>query len=108
MDDEFAFTDLGKYNVTKLDTDKAKFKVPSLRNIAVTAPYMHDSRFKTLEEVMEHYNSNVKKSSTTSEILQHNFKGLNLNQQDKNDLIAFLKTLTDPVYLSNPEYKSPF
>jgi cytochrome c peroxidase len=108
LDEETSFTDLGRFMVTNKDADKATFKVPSLRNIAVTAPYMHDSRFQTLEEVIEHYNSQVKKSSTTTDILQHNFNGLHLSYQDKKDLIAFLKTLTDPVYLNNPEYKSPF
>ncbi len=107
LDDEANFKDLGRYNVTKSDNDKAKFKVLSLRNIALTAPYMHDSRFKTLEEVVEHYNSHAKKSSTTSDLLQNNFKGLNLTDQDKKDLIAFLKTLSDSTYINNPEYSSP-
>lgn len=108
LDEEVNFKDLGRFNVSLKEKDKATFKVPSLRNIALTAPYMHDSRFNTLEEVIDHYNSNVKKSSTTTEILQNNFSGLNLTAQDKKDLIAFLKTLSDPTYLNNPEYKSPF
>jgi cytochrome c peroxidase len=108
LDDEANFKDLGRYNVTKNDNDKAKFKVLSLRNIALTAPYMHDSRFKTLEEVIEHYNSHVKKSSTTNDLLQHNFNGLNLTGQDKSDLIAFLKTLSDSSFINNPEYSNPF
>ncbi len=108
LDAESNFVDLGRFNVTKNDKDKAKFKVPSLRNIALTAPYMHDSRFKTLEEVIDHYNSNVKMSSTTSDLLFHNLNGLNLSDLDKRDLISFLNTLSDPTYLNNPEYKSPF
>lgn len=108
LDAEVNFKDLGRYNVTKNDNDKAKYKVPSLRNIALTGPFMHDSRFKTLEEVIDHYNSNVKMSSTSSDLLLHNLKGLNLTNQDKSDLIAFLKTLSDPTYLNNPEYASPF
>ncbi|MBK8298691.1 MAG: c-type cytochrome [Saprospiraceae bacterium] len=108
LDEEGNFIDLGRFNVTKKDLDKATFKVPSLRNIALTPPYMHDSRFKTLEEVIDHYNSNVKKSSTTTEFLQNNFSGLNLTAQDKKDLIAFLKTLNDPTYINNPEYANPF
>ncbi|MDQ3142864.1 MAG: c-type cytochrome [Bacteroidota bacterium] len=108
LDEEVNFRDFGRFNVSKKESDRATFKVPSLRNISMTAPYMHDSRFNTLEEVINHYNSEVKKSSTTSEILQHNFSGLHLTDQDKIDLIAFLKTLTDLTYLNNSEYKSPF
>lgn len=104
------FTDLGRYKVTQNDLDKAKFKTPSLRNIERTAPYMHDGRFKTLEEVLDHYNTNVKKSSTSDDLLQYNLQpgGLKLTAQDKQDLIAFLKTLTDTVYLNNLDYKTPF
>jgi cytochrome c peroxidase len=108
LDEEANFKDLGRFNVSQKDGDKATFKVPSLRNIAMTAPYMHDSRFNTLEEVIDHYNSNVKKSSTTFEILQHNFSGLKLTDTDKKDLVAFLKTLSDLTYINNPEYASPF
>lgn len=108
LDEEANFKDLGRYNVTQNVTDKAKFKVPSLRNIALTGPYMHDSRFKTLDEVIDHYNANVKISSTTSDLLLHNLNGLNLSEQDKKDLIAFLITLSDFTYLNNPEYKNPF
>jgi cytochrome c peroxidase len=108
LDEESKFKDLGRFNVSQNAADKAKFKVPSLRNIALTGPYMHDSRFKTLDEVINHYNSNVKMSSTTSDLLLHNLSGLNLNDQDKKDLIAFLTTLSDFTYLNNPEYKNPF
>ncbi len=108
LDEEVNFKDLGRFNVSQNVTDKAKFKVPSLRNIALTSPYMHDSRFKTLDEVINHYNSNVKMSSTTSDLLLHNLSGLNLNNQDTKDLIAFLITLNDFTYLNNPEYKNPF
>lgn len=110
LDNDLNFKDLGRYNVTKIKEDKAKFKTPSLRNIAVTAPYMHDGRFNSLEEVIEHYNNNVKKSSTLDELMQYNVQpgGLGLNTQDKQDLINFLKTLTDTNYLNNQAYKSPF
>lgn len=79
-----------------------------IRNIALTGPYMHYSRFKTLEEVINHYNSNVNASSTSSTFLLHNINGLNLTNQDKADLIAFLNTLSDSTYLNNPEYQSLF
>lgn len=110
LDEEKDWKDLGFFNVSKNSSDKAKFKTPSLRNIAVTAPYMHDGRMKTLEEVIDHYNIHVKKSSTLDDLLQYNIQpgGLALNAQDKADLIAFLKTLTDNNYLTNAAYKSPF
>lgn len=109
LDAEEQFTDLGYYETTGMDSDKARFKVPSLRNIAVTPPYMHDGRFETLEEVIDHYNHGVKESSTVDEIMQYNIDpGLQLSEQDKADLVAFMKTLTDEDYLTNPEYKSPF
>lgn len=109
LDDDANFSDLGYYETTGLDEDKARFKVPSLRNIAKTAPYMHDGRFATLDEVIDHYAHGVKESSTIDEIMQYNIDpGLLLNDQDKSDLIAFLKTLTDETYLTNAEYTSPF
>jgi len=108
LDAETNFKDLGRFNVTNQASDKASFKVPSLRNIEFTAPYMHDSRFKTLEEVVTHYNSHVKQSSTSNILLQNNLNGLNLSTQDISDLISFLKTLSDYTYLNNSEYKSPF
>ncbi|MDX5428013.1 MAG: cytochrome-c peroxidase, partial [Bacteroidota bacterium] len=88
---------------------RGKFKVVSLRNIAVTAPYMHDGRFSTLEEVIEHYNSGLKASTTLDQALeQTRGTGLMLSPQDKADLKAFLLTLTDDDLLTNPDYASPF
>ncbi len=99
------FTDLGRYEVSKLAEDKANFLIPSLRNVAHTAPYMHDGRFKTLEEVIEHYNSGVKMSSSVSPLIVPIIaKGLGLSAQDKIDLVNFLKTLSDNKFLTNPEY----
>jgi cytochrome c peroxidase len=109
LDDESSFTDLGYFETTADDADKAKFKVPSLRNIAVTPPYMHDGRFATLEEVLNHYNHGVKNSSTVDKLMQYNISpGLQLTEQDKADIIAFLNTLTDESYLVNKDYSSPF
>ncbi len=83
--------DLGRYNVTKDKKDKGKFKVPGLRNVIYTAPYMHDGRFKTLEEVIDYYNSpdaaNPKHKNRDKKI-----KNLHLTTQEKQDLINFLKT----------------
>jgi len=86
------------------------FKVPSLRNIALTAPYMHDGRFNTLEEVIDHYNTGVKHSSTVHHSMENNLShgGLLLSTQDKADLVAFLHTLTDETLLTDERYASPF
>ena len=110
LDKEADFTDLGRFEVTGRDSDRAVFKVPSLRNIALTAPYMHDGRFATLEEVIDHYNTGVKNSPTLHHSMEHNIQhgGLQLNAQDKSDLIEFLKTLTDESLLTDERYSSPF
>jgi cytochrome c peroxidase len=85
------FEDLGRGGVLGNKYYNGTFKVPSLRNIALTAPYMHDGRFETLEEVIEHYNSGGHYAVNVSP----NVRKLNLNEQNKKDLIAFLYTLTD-------------
>lgn len=109
LDGEGNIKDIGREAVTKDAKDKGKFKTPSLRNVAVTSPYMHDGRFKTLEEVVNHYNSRLKPSSTLDPALeQTRGTGLQLTPQDKSDLIAFLKTLTDEDLLVNKKYGSPF
>lgn len=93
--------DSGLSQITGLATDLGKFKTPSLRNLVFTAPYMHDGRFQTLEEVIEFYNSGVQTSSPN---LDGNQKPRNLNPQEKADLIAFLKALTDSSFVSNPDF----
>jgi cytochrome c peroxidase len=110
LDDDAAFADMGREEVTGNTFDRAKFKVPSLRNIEVTPPYMHDGRFQTLEEVIEHYDLHIKQSSTLDPALIQvaDNGGLNLTEQDKIDLVNFLKTLTDQTFLNNPEYTDPF
>ncbi len=108
LDNDSEFDDLGRYEVSGLADDKAKFKVPSLRNIALTAPYMHDGRFKTLEEVVNHYNK-VKPSSTLDPSFHQQLpQGLQLSDDDKKALVAFLNTLTDVKLISNPIYADPF
>ncbi len=101
--------DTGRFDVTRLEKDKYKFKVPSLRNIGFTSPYMHDGRFKTLEEVLEHYSGNVIKSETLDPILiQENGKtGINLSKDEKKKVIAFLKSLDDEKFLQNPTLAAP-
>jgi len=105
LDTEDQITDIGRMNVSGDLNDKAKFKVTSLRNIALTAPYMHDGRFNTLEQVIEHYNSGIQTSNTTNAaLLSTQSTGLMLTEQDKSDLIAFLNTFTDPLLLSTTNY----
>jgi len=96
--------DIGLAAFTKKKSDRYKFSTPSLRNIALTAPYMHDGRFATLEEVIEHYNSSFERSATLDPNLAKHPTGLKLTADDKLALIAFLKTLTDPAMVekSNP------
>jgi cytochrome c peroxidase len=85
--------------VTKNEADRGKFKTPSLRNIARTAPYMHDGRFATLEQVVEHYSSGVRRTATLDpNLAKHPETGIQLNAQEKTDLVAFLKTLTDETF----------
>lgn len=109
LDLEANFLDLGRFNVTNLSADRATFKVPTLRNIELTPPYMHDGRFQTLEQVIEHYNSGIQTSSTAHPALIYTQStGLMLDAQEKADLLAFLKTLTDPTLATNPKFKSPF
>jgi len=109
LDSDADITDIGRQEATGKPMDRGKFKVSSLRNIAVTPPYMHDGRFQTLEEVIDHYNEGIKESATVDPaILNTKDTGLLLTEQDKEDLINFLKTLTDEVFLNNEAYKSPF
>ncbi|MBI1224856.1 MAG: cytochrome-c peroxidase [Bacteroidetes bacterium] len=97
---------------TDLGEGDGRFKVPSLRNVAVTAPYMHDGRFNTLEEVVEHYNSGVKMNSGLSWALidstGQGARRLHLTDFEKKALVAFLKTLTDEQYLKDPKFSDPF
>ena len=93
------FLDLGRSKVTGKIEDNGKFKTPTLRNIEFSAPYMHDGRFATLEEVIEHYNSGGNYSSTVDPLMKKIGVGLQLTNQEKQDLIAFLKTLSDENFI---------
>lgn len=108
LDDDATLLDLGMEKFSQDPKDRGKFKVTSLRNIELTAPYMHDGRFNTLEEVVNHYNTDVKKSTTLDPaLLQTVETGLMLSKQDVQDLVAFLKTLTDYDLLYKKEYSDP-
>lgn len=88
--------DRGRAIFTGSAADEHKFSTPSLRNVALTAPYMHDGRFATLEEVVEHYSSGVRRGETLDpNLAKHPANGLNLSTEDKAALVAFLKTLTE-------------
>jgi cytochrome c peroxidase len=109
------FTDLGLFDHTKNPNDKGKFRAPSLRNIAVTAPYMHDGRFKTLDEVLDHYNEHFKRTNNTDPLMLEatnnigeNTDKLGLTETEKKDIINFLHLLTDSTFLQNPTFSNPF
>lgn len=102
------FSDQGLAAVTGNAADQGKFLTPTLRNITLTAPYMHDGRFKTLEEVIEHYNSGGKPSATIDPLMKNVGKGLNLTQKEKADLLAFLRALTDSSFVTEKKFSSPF
>jgi cytochrome c peroxidase len=90
------FRDMGRGKITGKDSDLGKFAVPSLRNVELTGPYMHDGRFATLEEVVAHYCSGVKRSATLDpNLAKHPNGGVPLTEADQNALVAYLKTLTD-------------
>lgn len=91
--------DAGLYNISNKETDKGKFKTPGLRNIAVTAPYMHNGMFKTLDEVLEYYNNPQKFVPDAINIDDVLKKPLGLTDTEKKDIVAFLKTLTDKKYI---------
>jgi len=100
-----ALNDVGRFRVTQLVADYYKFKVPSLRNVDKTAPYMHDGRFGTLESVLDHYSSGVMDSPTLDPVLkQKGTVGIPLSEKEKTQLIAFLTTLTDNQYLTDKRF----
>ncbi|WP_225865613.1 cytochrome-c peroxidase [Dyadobacter aurulentus] len=105
--------DQGRYAITLNESDRLKFKVPSLRNVGLTAPYMHDGRFTTLEEVLNHYaNDNVKpgihESATLDPLLKTGTKpGIQLNASEKQSIIAFLKTLNDEQFIRDKRFSDP-
>jgi cytochrome c peroxidase len=102
------FSDLGRGGVTQNPEDHGKFKVTTLRNIAFTAPYMHDGRFNTLDEVIEHYSSGIHMSPTIDPLIEFaNQGGVQLDAQEKYLLKKFLLTLSDYNFINNPSFKDP-
>lgn len=101
-------SDEGLAEVTGNASDHGKFKSPSLRNLKFTSPYMHDGRFETLEEVINHYSEGLKDSPTIDPLMKKvKSGGVNLSTADKADLKAFLLSLSDDSFISNPDFQEP-
>lgn len=95
----------GRARITNNSEDLGKFRTPTLRNVEKTGPYMHDGRFGTLQDVVEHYNSGILASPTLDPVLFRNGKlGISLSETEKKQLIAFLKTLTDYEFLNDKSF----
>lgn len=102
------FTDLGRGAVTGDPSDAGKFKVPTLRNISHSGPYMHDGRLQTLDDVIDHYSHNIEMSPTIDPLIEFASQGgVQLDQFEKGLLKAFLLTLTDEEFMNNPDFQEP-
>ena len=107
LDDEFNDPE-DRSAVTGSHWDRGVYKAPTLRNIAVSSPYMHDGRFTTLDEVIDFYSEDVKDSENINPLMHHVMDGgVQLTEQEKAQLKAFLNTLTDENFLSNPNFTKP-
>lgn len=104
------FPDLGFGSVTGNIADNGKFRTPTLRNIELTGPYMHDGSIATLEEVLDHYSDHLQDAPNLDGILAARLTGTNISftQQEKDDLIAYMKALTDTKFITNPAYSNPW
>lgn len=96
--------DSGRARITGEQQDKYKFKVPSLRNVALSAPYMHDGRITSLDGVLEHYRNGVYQWPNVDSLLRNN---ISMSDQDKDDIISFLKTLTDDTFIHDTRFSAP-
>ncbi|MCF0071065.1 cytochrome-c peroxidase [Dyadobacter sp. CY261] len=101
--------DEGRFAITGQDGDQHKFKVPSLRNVALTAPYMHDGRYHTLDEVLDHYTDSVQPSPTLDPVLLSpgGRPGISLSRSEKALLVGFLKTLSDDQFIHDEKLSDP-
>lgn len=100
-----SFADAGRGRITLLASDTGRFKVPSLRNVALTPPYMHDGRFATLREVLDHYRQGIQPSATLDPLLENKIP---LTQAETEAIEAFLHSLTDTSFAHNPKLANPF
>lgn len=96
--------DTGRMHITGLKSDSMKFKVPSLRNVALSQPYMHDGRYLTLMDVLNHYTSGIHNYTTLDPLLTN---GIILSNQEKQDIISFLQTLSDYTFINDARFKDP-
>lgn len=105
LDDTYSADDeriaMGRFRITEKAEDMGKFKTPTLRNLAYTAPYMHDGRFQTLEQVLDHYTSSLKPSATLDPVL----RTTRLLPNERRALLAFLSTLNDESFTTNPLFR---
>lgn len=107
--DPILYKDYGLGGYTKRLEDYGKFKIPSLRNVVITAPYMHDGRFHTLEQVLDFYSDGVHQSANIDSKMEFAHQGgSKLSPKEKKQIIAFLHTLTDKYFISNPQFSNPF
>ncbi len=103
------FTDIAdRFSITADPMDKGAYKAPTLRNIELSGPYMHDGRFATLDEVIEFYSHHVKLTEEIDPLMHHVLRGgVQLTPIEKEDLKAFIRTLRDDAFLTNPDFAAP-
>ena len=99
-----ALNDVGRYRISRKSTDSLKFKVPSLRNLSYTYPYMHDGRFNSLQSVLKHYTKGIVQHPNLDEGLR---AGIPLSDKERTDIIAFILTLNDRSFVFNKNYSEP-
>ncbi|MCS6822457.1 MAG: cytochrome-c peroxidase [Microscillaceae bacterium] len=105
---DFVNKDEGRALITLNPEDKYKFRVPSLRNVALTQPYMHDGRFRTLQEVLNHYSDNMQDFPNLDSTFRRGGKlGIPLNENEKTKIIAFLRTLSDETFIRDKRFSEP-
>jgi cytochrome c peroxidase len=104
-----SYKDKGRGGITHIPADNGKFKIPSLRNIFFTAPYMHDGRFKTVEEVIDFYSEGVNTNiNIDSKMGSAHQKGVHLSAEEKRKILLFLKTMSDYAFISDSTLSNPF
>ena len=103
---DVVYADKGVGSITGDGFDHGLFKPPSLRNVALTGPYMHDGRFATLQDVLQHYSSGIQSHKNLGSFLPE--KGVNLTARQRDAIEAFLHTLTDPAFITDPKFSDPF
>jgi cytochrome c peroxidase len=108
---DVSYTDIGRGTITGRPSDNGTFRIPNLRNVALTAPYMHDGRYKTLDDVLDHYSHGIQNSPNLDSLLKDNTGNamkLNFSDDERQALIAFLNTKTDYKLITDPKFSNPF